>query len=366
MANEIKEEFKTYVQNITETICKEIYLEDLKALCNQYTEQLENCKGLYERHIDGDKNLQSDLEKSLKNLSEIRDALGKGLSDIEERMNSFADDYDKILREYSTHVNEINTEMREEFIKKFTTSIDFSRIQLKKELDLCNENISKSLEASLTGKDLEAFIEQMSKSTKVISEGLELINGGYEEIFKEYSDKVGAYGDKEQQRFHDIVENTTREGIEHFRECIDETIKEQKTMIEERVASHEEVDQLKKEISGLNSKIEKMQKSYEEKLSLMIKILEKEGKVKLRIEHDRRIEKKYLFTLVVANIVLMFFAGITLLSVQPWIVLGNVPTTILLVCLLAVVLYMLLFRVKKALPFNTKKMGNEKDEGELK
>ena len=44
MANEIKKEFETYVKNITESIAKEIYLEDLKELCDVYKNQLASCK----------------------------------------------------------------------------------------------------------------------------------------------------------------------------------------------------------------------------------------------------------------------------------------------------------------------------------
>lgn len=363
MANEIKAEFETYIQQLTETICKEIYLEDLRTLCNTYTEQLEKCKNLYKEHIDGDKELQNQNSENLEKLSSVNKMLEENLQAIQTKMMSFEEEYEKILKEYSTKVCEINDEMRETFLSKFLTVMDSSKDELLKELDLYHNNISKSLEAALTEEGIQKFIAQMEASTAKISESLEFIQGGYQEVFEQYSAKVGAYGDKEQERFRNIVENTTREGMEYFKECIDKTIEEQKHMLEDRMVSSDDVRKLEKEITIMSKDMKEMQKSYENKLSLMIKILEKDEKVKLRLEKESKIEKKYLFCLVVVNIVLLFFTGITFLSATPWTVLGVVPTTIALVLLIGIVLYMVVYRSKKALPSfsNETGKGNNKE-----
>ncbi|MCI8409358.1 MAG: hypothetical protein HFJ09_08845 [Lachnospiraceae bacterium] len=358
MANEIKAEFETYVQQLAETICKEIYLEDLKALCNTYTEQLEGCKNLYKEHIEGNKELQNQNGENLEKLTSVNKMLEENLQAIQAKMVSFENEYENILKEYSTKVFEINDEMREAFLSKFLDVIEVSKDGLTKELDLYHKNISKSLEAALTEEGIQKFIVQMEASTAKISESLEFIQGGYQEVFEQYSAKVGAYGDKEQERFRNIVENTTREGMKYFKECIDRAVEEQKHMLEDRMASSD-VQKLEKDIAIMSKDMKEMQKSYENKLSLMIKILEKDEKVKLRLEKESKIEKKYLFCLVVVNIVLLFFTGITLLSAEPWTVLGIVPTTIALVLLICIVLYMVFFRSKKALSTSAKKISKE-------
>lgn len=350
MANEIKAEFETYVQQLTETICKEIYLEDLKNLCNTYAEQLEECKTLYVEHTESNKELQNQNAEHLEKLTSIGKVLEENLQSIQDKMLSFENEYERILKEYSTKVYEINDEMRETFLNKFSDVMNSSREELAKELNLCNQNITKSLEASLTDEGIQKFIDQMEASTIKISEGLDLIHGGYREIFEQYSAKVSAYGDMEQERFQNIIENTTKEGIDYFKKCVDKAIEEQKHMLEDNVAGSQDIQSLKQEITVLSTDMKKMQETYEDKFNLMIQILNKNEKEKLNMERDRQTEKKYLFYLVISDIVLLFFTGISLLSASPWAVLGTVPTIIALVVLVAIVLYMVMFKNKTELP----------------
>lgn len=359
MANEIKAEFEEYVQQLAETICKEIYLEDLKSLCHTYKAQLEECKNLYSDHIDGNKELQNQNAENIEKIISIRNGLEENLQSIQEKMLSFEEEYENILKEYSTKVYEINDEMRESFLGKFSDAMNSSREELTKELNLCHQNIAKTLEASLTDEGIQKFVTQMEASTAKISESLAFIQGGYQEVFEQYSAKVGAYGDKEQERFRNIVENTTKKVIVYFKECMDKVIEEQKHMLEDRMASSDDVKNLKTEIAMMCKDMKEMQKSYESKLSLMIKILEKDEKVRLRLEREKKIEKKYLFCIVVVNIILLFFTGITLLSTAPWRVLGIVPTTVALVLLICIVLYMVFFRSKKALSSSSKEKSKK-------
>lgn len=362
MANEIRTEFETYVQQLAETICKEIYLEDLKRVCDTYTEQLEVCRTLYEECTETNRELQQKNGESLEQITSISTMLGEKIQSIEKEMVSFEEKCQSIIKEHSTEIYAINNELREEFLARFSEAINSHKEELTQEMDLCNENIKKSLEASLTEEGIEKFVAQMRASTDKISAGLELLHGGYQEVFEQYSARIEEYGTREQENFQNIMENMTREGIGYFKEALDKSIDEQKHILEDKMVSSDDVEILRNEIAKMSQNMQSMQKSYEEKLSLITKILYKDEKAKLRMEKERKIEKKYLFCLVVVNIILLFFTGITLLASTPWEVLGAIPTTVALVVLIIIVLYMVCFRSKKALPSGEIKGAKDKKE----
>ena len=89
MANEIKTEFEMYVKDLAETICKEIYLEDLKNICNTYKEQLDECKSLYTVHTDKDKEVLESAERSMEQLYRLQEAINGKMSDIVGTIQNF-------------------------------------------------------------------------------------------------------------------------------------------------------------------------------------------------------------------------------------------------------------------------------------
>lgn len=374
MANEIKTEFEMYVKDLAETICKEIYLEDLKNICNTYKEQLDECKSLYTVHTDKDKEVLESAERSMEQLYRLQEAINGKMSDIDGTIQNFDSECRTLLQQYSTQVQNINSDLQDEFIATFTSAVRESKDELAVELEKCNRTIKESLSKTITLENLEHYIEQMEVSTAKISEGLNMINGGYQEVFDAYREKVSAYENEERNHFQELMKRYVQHGLQSFSDCVERTLAEQKVMLEEKVPDKETVDSISKEVASLRSDIQNMQSSYEKKLNCLIKIMEKEEKLQLRQELGRRKDHRLITLLTVANVVLLYFSVVTIVLLQPWNVLGTIPTIALGGVLVVALVFVYAWRKNKmakavkreeaAKALKNAESGNEQNEQE--
>ena len=326
MANEIKAEFEMYIKNLAETICKEIYLEDLKKICNTYIEQLDECKTLYTAHTDKDKEVLESADRSIEQLDKLQGEISGKLSDMDSMIQNFDVKCRELLQQYSVQVQNINGDLQDEFISNFTSIVKASKDELASEMERCNRTMKESLSETITSENLEHYIEQMEASTANISEGLTMLNGGYQEVFDAYREKVSAYEEEERKRFQELIERYVQHNLQSFSECVERILAEQKSMLEEKVPDKDMVASINNEVINLRKDIQNMQNSYEKKLNCLIKIMEKEEKLQLRLELGRRKDHRLITLLTVVNIVLLYFSVITILLLQPWTILGTVPT----------------------------------------
>lgn len=349
MANEIKTEFEMYVRNLAETICKEIYLEDLKDICNTYKEQLDECKALYTTHTAKDKEVLESADQTVEELNKLQGEISGRLSDIDSIMHNFDAECRTLLEQYSSQVQSINSDLQDEFITTFTSAVRESKDELVVELERCNQAIKESLSETITPENLEHYVGQMALSTAKISEGLNMINGGYQEVFDAYREKVSAYEEEERERFQELIKRYVQHGIQSFSECVERTFTEQNVMLEEKVPDKQTVTSIRSEVADLQKNIKSMRSSYEKKLDCLIKIMEKEEKLQLHQELGRRKDHRLIMLLAVANVVLLYFSAITIVLLQPWNVIGIIPTIALAgVLLLAFVLAYVWRKNKKA------------------
>lgn len=349
MANEIKTEFEMYVKNLAETICKEIYLEDLKKICNTYKEQLDECKNLYMVHTDKDKEMLESAERSVEQLDKLQGEISSRLSDIDSIMQNFDTGCRTLLEQYSTQVQNVNSDLQDAFISNFTSAVRESKDELAAELERCNRTIKESLSETITPENLEHYIKQIEVSTEKISEGLNLINGGYQEVFDAYREKVSAYEEEERNHFQELMKQYVQHGLQSFSDCVERTLAEQKIMLEEKIPDKETLVTIKNEMADLRKDIQNMQSSYEKKLNCLIKIMEKEEKLQLRQELGRRKDHRLITLLIVVNVVLLYFSTITITLLQPWNVFGMIPTVVLGGALVAIFLLVYIWgRNKKA------------------
>lgn len=371
MANELKAEFETYVKNLAETICKEIYLEDLEKICNSYKDQLDECKNLYTAHADKDKELLESTERSMEQLGKLHEQISGKLAEIDDTMQHFDEECRAILQNYSAQVQSVNNDLQEEFISSFTDAVKEAKQNLTEEMAQCNRNIKESLANTITPENLEHYIVRMEESTARISEGLNLINGGYEDIFNAYKDKVSEYGAQERARFQQLIEEYVQQELQRFTECVDQTLTAQKTMLEERVPEKNMVESINIEVGNLRKDMQEMKTSYEEKLERLIKVMEKEKKMQLRLELGRRKDRRLIELLTVMNAVLLYFSIIMIALLRPWYSWGTGASVFLVVLLIAAIEVLYVWRKKRTTSLKKKaenanvsgntESGNDKD-----
>ena len=238
MSNEIKTEFETYVKELTETICKEIYLKDLKNVCQTYIDQIEDCKKLYEEHTEKNHELQESVEKQREGLNAIHNEIGEQLSQVNKTIKENQGEYVKLLEKYSTTVTELNDEMQDDFIKKFTDTVRSSKREWKKEVNAYNDVLKEALQDVITKENLEQYTIQLKACSDHIAECLAWMKDGYHEIFWVYTDKLMKHSEEDKESIKNIVNDTVHKVIQDFSDKVEANLREQREMLDKIGRAH--------------------------------------------------------------------------------------------------------------------------------
>lgn len=329
MANEMRVEFENYVQQLAGTICKEIYLKDLQELCQNYREQLDDCKVLYQEHTSLEKDGLVQTKANLERLDEIKGVLDENLGQIHANMQKFETEYDGILAKYSLEVNKVNEELREAFLKDFSNvaeeikskllaDMSSSRIELEDSMQSVTQTLQAALSDVITADNLDTYVAKMDESTSKIEQGLSMLNEGYQEMFSDYSKKLDVYQREQLEKYRSMAEEYVREGMDRVSERFDMLAKEQTNAIEEKLPDKNEIVQMEKEISQMCEKIEKMQISYEKKLGRLVRILERNEKVRAREDVERRQDRREIYYLEISNTIMLIMMCLLAFMMKPW------------------------------------------------
>lgn len=329
MANEMRVEFENYIQQLTETICKEIYLKDLQELCQKYREQLDDCKELYQEHTKLEQDGVAQTKANLERLDEIKVLLDENLGQIHTNLQNFETEYDAILAKYSLEVNKVNEDLRDAFFKDFSNiaeevkskllaDMSSSRTELEDSMQSVTQTMKEALSGVITAENLDTYVAKMDESTSKIEQGLSMLNDGYQEVFVGYSKKLDAYQQEQLEKYRTMAESYVREGMDRVSERFDILAKEQTSAIEEKLPDKNEIVQVEKEISQMCEKIEKMQISYEKKLSRLVRILERNEKVRAREDVERRQDRREIYYLEISNTIMLIMLCLLGFMMKPW------------------------------------------------
>ena len=66
------------------------------------------------------------------------------------------------------------------------------------------------------------------------------------------------------------------------------------------------------------AKIETMQNGYEKKLNRLVKLLERQEKIRLRSEAENRWQRKYIYLLTGSNVISILMLLLLIFAVKPW------------------------------------------------
>ena len=250
MANEIKKEFETYVKNITESIAKEIYLEDLKELCDVYKNQLASCKDLYAKHTDLDKEIITKIEKNVDYLNSIEKTVGDKLQNINDQQKKFEIEYEGLLRQYEDRISAKNSDLRKAFMDDFTKVGNELNAEMKKDLEEEHELLKKTLQKVITPQNLQDYMDKMESSVQVLNKSLQVLDSGYEEIFERYAKKVDSHSQDQIQKVQDSIRKVMQDGIEDMHKKLLDLQVEQHEQLLERATEKKDFECLRLEIMG--------------------------------------------------------------------------------------------------------------------
>lgn len=318
MANEIKAEFEAYVKQLAETISKEIYLKDLEELCKQYMEQLENCESLYKTHTEQETQVLEQTQNTIGRMDSLKESLSERLGTIDSELKKFQDECEVILGTYSTQVTEVNEEIKKDFMQELSGTVDVAKEELVTELTALNDSLKETLQETITVENLQDYIEQMEKSTAKISEGLALIHNGYEDVFKQYTAEMLEHGTEEWSKFQAAVEKQVDLALENVADKFDYMLEEQGKMVEQKLPDKQSLDQMCEQVTDMCAKIETMQNGYEKKLNRLVKLLERQEKIRLRSEAENRWQRKYIYLLTGSNVISILMLLLLIFAVKPW------------------------------------------------
>jgi len=305
MANEIKKEFETYVKNITESIAKEIYLEDLKELCDIYKSQLDACKELYSKHTDLDKEIITKIEKNVDYLNSIEKTVGDKLQNINDQQKKFETEYDELLKKYEDRISTKNSDLRKAFMEDFTKAGNEINAEMKKDLEEEHELLKKTLQKVITPQNLQDYMDKMESSVQVLNKSLQVLDSGYEEIFERYAKKVDSHSQDQIQKVQDSIRKVMQDGIEDMHKKLLDLQVEQHEQLLERATEKKDFECLRLEMAVMSEHMNRMQVSYNENLNKLFVEIKRAENLRYRNDHERRRERRYLNYLMISNSVSM-------------------------------------------------------------
>ena len=138
MDNNIKNEFKDFIRTLSTEICKEVLLEEIKAINISFNETSKNYKTLsneYTNNINGIKEQLNQLQTTNKKLNEFiinintnNDKVNKALNVVEGSHKKVIDnimaDNQKLFNEYSKKIQSLNENEKKQFISALISSMD--------------------------------------------------------------------------------------------------------------------------------------------------------------------------------------------------------------------------------------------------
>lgn len=235
MAKDMKDEFKDYVKELTESISREIFLEDLKNICSQCDVQLSTYKQLMDTTKEVNESLQNYTGSSEKKLQELSERVSSQMKAIHAVVSGITEEYKAVLKDFNAETNKLNEAEKEKLIEGLNGRMEVLGVQLSKKIQedsalvfarflrelqiLCKENsgyykVFKPLVEDAE-KVHEDYVNQTARNMEIVKslsdnvdEQLEKVNatikGISEEsrkIFQKYSREVSVLNERERELF---------------------------------------------------------------------------------------------------------------------------------------------------------------------
>lgn len=194
MENNIKSEFKEFINVLSKEICKEVLLEDMKTINTSFNTTVNECKEINEEY---NKNLK-EVEKELNNIITTRkdlnifieesrrnnEKLDNSLNEVniknEKIRNSIINENNRIFNDYIKKIKTLNEEEKFKLITEIKKAIEVESkkyiLNLKSELtnvkvlEILEDLQNEAFKTKIANNKLEETINKLDISCKSISE----------------------------------------------------------------------------------------------------------------------------------------------------------------------------------------------------
>lgn len=194
MENNIKSEFKEFINVLSKEICKEVLLEDMKTINTSFNTTVNECKEINEEY---NKNLK-EVEKELNNIITTRkdlnifieesrrnnEKLDNSLNEVniknEKIRNSIINENNRIFNDYIKKIKTLNEEEKFKLITEIKKAIEVESkkyiLNLKSELtnvkvlEVLEDLQNEAFKTKIANNKLEETINKLDISCKSISE----------------------------------------------------------------------------------------------------------------------------------------------------------------------------------------------------
>lgn len=372
---EIKDEFKQYVAELTETICKDIFMSRLEEICKKYENLVLQYQQIQSEYDKVTQSVSSNNQQLTSNNQQLNQAALK-VEEATRDLDVFTSEINATIKHMDSEIDGFKDKMnlmfeqvakdsnlnRNEFVNEVQSEFD----QQKKQFDDIFVKGCKSIETELKSivdaARLKEFMDRVTSNTNEMKVMADFIRGTYkeevagsiQEILKNTQEKqecLNAYMEKKVQSLTediDKIKGLSKAEIDSKMEAIQQKLQEQEKSFVQRLSN-----------VLLDEKYDRTQ-LYEEHVGFLT--IEKESLVEQHMElkntlimyqaRFEEIEEKYkrndaswrIYLTGTINFIIVLF-GINIVLQKPWEMFGMQNSLILTAGLSGAFLIILILKV---------------------
>lgn len=294
--SKIKEEFQEFIRELSTEICKEVLIEDIIKLNNQYNNN-------NQEFSTNTRELEMMLKEAQKNIKELFDSSTLDFNNVLTGANNLLKEHQKDLNEVvKKNSKDINSVI--EVLKKTVEDIKHEEDKIlgnSKAIDELTVNLIESNE------NVHNAMNSLENQNKAFIEKIVLENQKHND---KYMTEICEFNDAEREKFSQVIKVSAKENIETFFKSMNKNMTEYtKTVVNNvseevekyskilnQVVNNENVQNKLNTISKNNemlvtkqTNIENVLKSHNDKISNALEIIEDNSKT---LREDSRILKE--------------------------------------------------------------------------
>lgn len=179
MESTIRTEFEEYIQKLIETISRDIFLEDLKHICEAYQEQLAQYQMAMRENREVNYRLQEDAGTNNAEVRKLNLQVQQQLEQLNQSIELLNQDYERLFQQFSDRVSALNATEREAFVKKISHELENSGVELTSRIvDNCHVIFQQFLqdlaEVQLKNEEQYQLYEQLVNQSQTANTQLAL------------------------------------------------------------------------------------------------------------------------------------------------------------------------------------------------
>lgn len=225
MKSDMKNEFEEYISKLTTSICKDIFLEEFKNLCNQMSHDMET----YE-------DLSCQISETKAKLDEELVVLKNDTLSVVQNMTAENNQLKGYTANLFNELKEQHFSGSEQYRAELDDCLESKKVQIQEMLESQIVEIGNTLEGIVTKDDIQLFVEEIRNNARQSRELASFINSTYKDEIEKSIVAIVQQTDKAQEEVHEkIVKH-----VEDVLKQLDIAVSEDQTAINKYAANFQE------------------------------------------------------------------------------------------------------------------------------